>query len=51
MVRLIVKNSIEADVIEIQSRKRQLASVAFNEKVKGEDRRAGALSDIEMLLR
>ncbi|EXJ62644.1 hypothetical protein A1O7_03082 [Cladophialophora yegresii CBS 114405] len=50
VVRLVVEGTIEDEVLEIQSKKRKLASEAFGEKVKREERRAGSLRDIERLL-
>ena len=51
VVRLVVERSIEDEVLEIQSKKRKLAGMAFGEKVRrGEEKRAGTLKDIERLL-
>ncbi|KIW97302.1 uncharacterized protein Z519_02694 [Cladophialophora bantiana CBS 173.52] len=53
VVRLVVEGTIEDEVLEIQARKRKLASEAFGEKDGGrkrEERRAGTLRDIERLL-
>ncbi|OAP61228.1 hypothetical protein AYL99_03429 [Fonsecaea erecta] len=53
VVRLVVEGTIEDEVLEIQARKRKLASEAFGEKDgarKREERRAGTLRDIERLL-
>ena len=53
VVRLIVEGTIEDEVLEIQAKKRQLASEAFGEKDGGKKRkeqRAGTLRDIERML-
>jgi SWI/SNF-related matrix-associated actin-dependent regulator of chromatin subfamily A3 len=53
VVRLVVEGTIEDDVLEIQAKKRKLASDAFGEKDGGKKRkevRAGTLGDIERLL-
>lgn len=50
VVRLVVEGTVEEDVLEIQAKKRKLASEAFGEKVKREEKRAGTLRDIERLL-
>ncbi len=50
VVRLVIEGTIEDEVLEIQAKKRTLASEAFGEKVKREERRAGTLGDIERLL-
>jgi SWI/SNF-related matrix-associated actin-dependent regulator of chromatin subfamily A3 len=53
VIRLVVEGTIEDEVLEIQAKKRQLASMAFGEKEGQRNRkevRAGALRDIERLL-
>ncbi|KAK5459678.1 hypothetical protein LTS15_003807 [Exophiala xenobiotica] len=52
VMRLIVEDTIEDNVLEIQAKKRKLASEAFGEKDPGKKRqeRAGTLRDIERLL-
>ncbi|KIW20513.1 hypothetical protein PV08_01088 [Exophiala spinifera] len=52
VVRLIVEGTIEDEVLEIQARKRKLASEAFGEIDAGKKRqeRTGTLRDIERLL-
>lgn len=52
VVRLIVEGTIEDEVLEIQARKRKLASEAFGETDAGKKRqeRTGTLRDIERLL-
>ncbi|KEF60565.1 uncharacterized protein A1O9_02126 [Exophiala aquamarina CBS 119918] len=53
VVRLVVEGTIEDEVLEIQAKKRQLASEAFGEKDgarKRKEQRAGTLRDIERLL-
>ncbi|KAK6380459.1 hypothetical protein LTS17_005649 [Exophiala oligosperma] len=52
VVRLIVEGTIEDEVLEIQARKRKLASEAFGERDAGMKRqeRTGTLRDIERLL-
>ena len=50
VVRLVVEGTIEDEVLEIQAKKRKLASEAFGEKLKRDERRAGSLRDIERLL-
>ena len=53
VVRLVVEGTIEDEVLQIQAKKRQLASEAFGEKDGGRKRkeqRAGTLRDIERLL-
>lgn len=53
VVRLVVEGTIEDEVLEIQAKKRQLASEAFGEKDGGrrkKEQRAGTLRDIERLL-
>lgn len=53
VIRLVVEGTIEDEVLEIQAKKRKLASDAFGEKSAGKQRkeiRAGTLSDIERLL-
>ena len=53
VVRLLVEGTIEEEVLEIQEKKRKLASEAFGEKDGGkkrEEKRTGALRDIERLL-
>lgn len=53
VVRLVVEDTIEDEVLEIQAKKRKLASEAFGEKDAGNKRkeqRANTLRDIERLL-
>ncbi|KIX09936.1 uncharacterized protein Z518_01017 [Rhinocladiella mackenziei CBS 650.93] len=53
VVRLVVEGTIEDEVLEIQAKKRKLASEAFGEKDGGKQRkemRANTLRDIERLL-
>ncbi|KAK5046215.1 hypothetical protein LTR84_008358 [Exophiala bonariae] len=53
VVRLVVEGTIEDEVLEIQAKKRQLASEAFGEKDgarKRKEQRAGTLRDIERML-
>lgn len=53
VVRLVVEGTIEDEVLEIQAKKRKLASEAFGEKDGGrkrDERRANTLRDIERLL-
>ena len=53
--RLVMEGSIEERVLEIQAKKRELASVAFREEESGRkkrgDEKIGRLGDIETLLR
>lgn len=54
VIRLSVEGTIEDEVLEIQAKKRQLASMAFGEKEGQRNRkemRAGTLRDIERLLK
>jgi SWI/SNF-related matrix-associated actin-dependent regulator of chromatin subfamily A3 len=51
VIRLVVEGTIEDEVLEIQDKKRKLASEAFGEKVKREEKRAGTLADIARLLK
>jgi SWI/SNF-related matrix-associated actin-dependent regulator of chromatin subfamily A3 len=54
VMRLVMEESVEEEVLEVQSRKRKLMGQAFGEKEgknkRGEERK-GRLKDIEMLLR
>lgn len=53
VIRLVVEGTIEDEVLEIQAKKRQLASEAFGEKDGGrkkKEQRAGTLRDIERML-
>lgn len=53
VVRLVVEGTIEDEVLEIQAKKRKLASEAFGEKDgvnKRKEMRAGTLRDIERML-
>ncbi|KIV91642.1 hypothetical protein PV10_06158 [Exophiala mesophila] len=53
VIRLVVEGTIEDEVLEIQARKRKLASEAFGEKEgvqKRKESREGALRDIQRLL-
>jgi SWI/SNF-related matrix-associated actin-dependent regulator of chromatin subfamily A3 len=53
VVRLVIEDTIEEEVLQIQEKKRKLASMAFGEKDGGKKReeRAQRLRDIERLLR
>ena len=53
VIRLVVEDTIEDEVLEIQAKKRELAGMAFGEKQGQRSRkemRAGTLRDIERLL-
>ncbi len=53
VIRLVVEDSIEDEVLEIQAKKRELAGMAFGEKAGQRNRkeiRAGTLRDIERML-
>jgi SWI/SNF-related matrix-associated actin-dependent regulator of chromatin subfamily A3 len=48
--RLVIKDSIEDRVIEIQQRKRKMISEAFDEKKGGNQARAAKMTDLKLLL-
>lgn len=53
VIRLVVEQSVEDEVLEIQAKKRKLTSMAFGEKEgqrSRKERRAGTLNDIARLL-
>ncbi|ETN40625.1 uncharacterized protein HMPREF1541_04902 [Cyphellophora europaea CBS 101466] len=52
VIRLVVEQSVEDEVLEIQAKKRKLTSLAFGEKSQRsrQEMRAGTLRDIERLL-
>ena len=53
VIRLVVEDTIEDEVLAIQAKKRELAGMAFGEKAGQRDRkelRAGTLRDIERML-